>query len=122
MKLQISILLLTFITLSSCKKNSTFSNPEVIIKQQGIIRVECNDCSIIYQVNDKSFTNSISNGSSDIPFFYASDFDLKTKVTSNEEQNIRVIIIDSYGRVVSNELNSKLKGEISVKNFAINTK
>jgi len=75
-----------------------------------------------YHINNKDFNVSVSNGSNDIPFYYTSDFKLKTEVVSNEDQNIRVLVIDSFGRVVSNELNTRGKGEVSKMEFAIKTK
>jgi hypothetical protein len=121
MRLQISLLLIFIISLSSCSKDSTFSNPEVVINREGILRIECTNCEVNYHVNSKDFNISV-NESNDIPFYYVADFNLKTEVVSKEDQNIRVLVIDSFGRVVSNELISKLKGEVSKMEFAITTR
>jgi hypothetical protein len=122
MRLNIGLLVLIFISLNSCTKNSTFSNPEIAISNEGILRIECENCDVNYHINNKDFNVSVSNGSNDIPFYYTSDFKLKTEVVSNEDQNIRVLVIDSFGRVVSNELNTRGKGEVSKMEFAIKTK
>jgi len=122
MKLYITLLAFIFISLSSCTKNSTFSNPEIIVSQEGVLRIECENCDVNYHINNKDFNVSALTGSNDIPFYYTSDSKLKTEVVSKEEQNIRVLVIDSFGRVVSNELSTREKGEISKMEFAIKTK
>lgn len=93
----------------------------MVINREGILRVECTNCEVNYHVNNKDFSISI-NESNDIPFYYAADFNLKTEVVSKEDQNIRVLVIDSFGRVVSNDLSSKLKDEVSKMEFAITTR
>lgn len=65
---------------------------------------------------------SVKDGSEDIPFFYVTDFELKTQVKSLEDQGIRLMVIDSYGRVISNELNSCVQGEVREGSFRINAK
>nr|WP_294877363.1 hypothetical protein [uncultured Pedobacter sp.] len=122
MKLYIGLLALIFISLSSCTKNSTFSNPEIAISKEGILRIECENCDVNYHINNKDFNVSVSDGSNDIPFYYTSDFKLKTEVVSKADQNIRVLVIDSFGRIVSNELSTREKGEISKMEFAIKIK
>ncbi|WP_214226813.1 hypothetical protein [Pedobacter sp. B4-66] len=121
MRVHISLLLFIIISLSSCSKDSGFSNPEVVVSKEGLLRVECANCEVNYRINNKDFSVSV-NESNDIPFYYTGDFNLKTEVVSKEEQNIRILVIDSFGRVVSNELSSKLKGEVSKKEFAIVTR
>jgi hypothetical protein len=122
MRFYIGLFAFVLITLSSCKKDSTFSNPEIVVSKEGILRIECENCDVKFHTSVKEFNGSILNGSKDIPFYYTSDFKLKTEVVSKENQNIRVLVIDSFGRVVSNELSSKVKGEVSKMEFAITTK
>lgn len=118
-----TLLILLILSFSSCKKESlTDDLSNVVFSNKGILRVECNDCQISYSVQDKDFNVSVKDGSEDIPFFYVTDFNLKTQLKSLEDQGIRLMIIDSYGRVVSNELSSCLQGEIRKGSFRINTK
>lgn len=95
---------------------------DVILYNKGILRVECNDCQLNYSVLSKDFNVNIKEGSQDIPFFYISDFKLKTQVKSLENQGIRLLIIDSSGRVVSNELSECSEGEVRQGSFQINAK
>nr|WP_068892553.1 hypothetical protein [Pedobacter panaciterrae] len=122
MKLHTYLFAIIFLSLSSCTKNSTFSNPEVVVSKEGILRIECEKCDVNYHINNKDFNVSVVNGSNDIPFYYTSDFNLKTEVVSKEEQNIRVLVIDSFGRIVSNELSARVKGEVSKMEYAIKTR
>ena len=123
MKMSYSLLLFSLLSLFSCKKDSSFDNiPDTVIKDQGVLRVECSDCKINYVVENKTFNTAIKDGSNDIAFFYTAAFNLKTKLTSNVVQNIRVVVLDSYGRVVSNELISCKKGEVVDNTFAISSK
>lgn len=107
----------------SCKKQDfTDDLSGVVMNNKGILRVECNDCEVNYSVQKKAYNVNIKNGSEDIPFFYVSDFNLKTQVKSLEAQGIRLVVIDSFGRVVSNELNTCLQGEVREGSFRINAK
>lgn len=118
-----TLLILLILSFSSCKKESLTNDlSNVVLNNKGILRVECNDCQISYSVQSKDYNVNIKNGSEDIPFFYVSDFNLKTQVKSLENQGIRLMIIDSFGRVVSNELNSCLQGEVREGSFRINAK
>lgn len=109
--------------LSSCKKdNSLDSLDHVILKREGLLRVECSNCEVSYQVNSKDFKVGIDQGSNDMAFYYSGDFALVTEVLSKEEQKIRVLVVDSFGRVVSNELNKWSAGERRKKTFEINIK
>ncbi|MNK40413.1 hypothetical protein D3C87_590620 [compost metagenome] len=124
MKMKIStLLILLILSFSSCKKESLTNDlSNVVLNNKGILRVECNDCQISYSVQNKDYNVNIKNGSEDIAFFYVTDFNLKTQVKSLENQGIRLMIIDSFGRVVSNELNSCLQGEVREGSFRINAK
>ncbi|MBC8986455.1 hypothetical protein H9X96_11765 [Pedobacter sp. N36a] len=117
------LLLVAIAFLGSCKKdNSLDSLDHVILKREGLLRVECSKCEVTYQVNNKDFKVGIDEGSNDMPFFYSGDFALVTEVLSKEEQKIRVLVVDSFGRVVSNELNKWSAGERRRKTFEINIK
>lgn len=124
MKMKIStLLILLILSFSSCKKESLTNDlSNVVLNNKGILRVECNDCQISYSVQNKDYNVNIKNGSEDIAFFYVTDFNLKTQVKSLENQGIRLMVIDSFGRVVSNELNSCLQGEVREGSFRINAK
>lgn len=118
-----SLLLFCLLSLFSCKKDSSFDNiPDTAIKDEGVLRVECSDCKINYVVENKTFNTSIKDGSNDIPFFYVAAFNLKTKLVSNVAQNIRLMILDSNGSIVSNELISCKKGEVVENTFAVGSK
>jgi competence protein ComGF len=116
-------LLFILVFLSSCKKDTSLDNlSNVILKREGLLRVECNDCEINYQVNSKAYNVDIDKGSNDIAFFYSGDFDLKTEVVSKANQKIRLLVMDSFGRVISNELNTWSAGEVRKQTFMINVK
>lgn len=122
MKISTLLILLIF-SFSSCKKESLTNDlSNVVLNNKGILRVECNDCQISYSVQNKEYNVSVKDGSEDIPFFYVTDFYLKTQLKSLENQGIRLVVIDSYGRVVSNELSSCLQGEVREGSFRINAK
>lgn len=95
---------------------------DVVNNKEGVLRVECNNCSINYTVAQKVYNADVKDGSEDLRFTYLSDFKLQTKVASNEDQNIRVMVIDSEGRVVSNELKSWSAGETQSGSFMIKTR
>lgn len=116
-----AVLAVIFILLNSCSKDTSFNELDIIATDEGLLRIECNNCEVNYSVNKKEFNVHV-NGSNDIPFYYSGDFDLKTKVISKEDQNIRIMVVDSYGRIVSNELNKCKEGQISKNNFAIKSK
>jgi competence protein ComGF len=123
MKIQYTLLLFILVFLSSCKKDTSLDNlSNVILKREGLLRVECNDCEINYQVNSKAYNVDIDKGSNDIAFFYSGDFDLKTEVVSKANQKIRLLVMDSFGRVISNELNTWSAGEVRKQTFMINVK
>lgn len=118
-----TLLILLILSFSSCKRESLTNDlSNVVLNNKGILRVECNDCQISYSVQNKDYNVSIKDGSEDIAFFYVTDFDLKTQLKSLEKQGIRLMIIDSYGRVVSNELNAFAQGEVLQRSFKINAK
>lgn len=118
-----TLLILLILSFCSCKKESLTNDlSNVVLNNKGILRVECSDCQISYSVQNKDYKVSVRDGSEDIPFFYVTDFNLKTQVKSMENQGIRLMIIDSYGRVVSNELSSCLQGEVREGSFRINAK
>ena len=123
MKIQYTLLLFILVFLSSCKKDTSLDNlSNVILKREGLLRVECHDCEINYQINSKAYNVEIDKGSNDIAFFYSGDFDLKTEVVSKANQKIRLLVVDSFGRVISNELNTWSAGEVRKQTFMINVK
>lgn len=123
MKISTTLLILLILSFCSCKKESlTRDLSDVVLNNKGILRVECSDCQISYSVQNKDYNVNVKDGSEDIPFFYATDFNLKTQVKSLEAQGIRLMVIDSYGRVVSNELSSLGKGEVREGSFRINAR
>lgn len=123
MKISTPLLILLTLSFYSCKKQAlTDDLSNVVFNNKGILRVECGDCQVSYSVQNKDYNVNIKDGSQDIPFFYVTDFNLKTQVKSLEAQGIRLMVIDSYGRVVSNELNSCFKGEVREGSFKINAK
>jgi len=123
MKIQYTLFLFILVFLSSCKKDTSLDNlSNVILKREGLLRVECNDCEVNYQVNSKAYNVEIDKGSNDIAFFYSGDFDLKTEVVSKANQKIRLLVMDSFGRVISNELNTWSAGEVRKQTFIINVK
>jgi competence protein ComGF len=123
MKISTTLLILLILSFCSCKKESlTDDLSNVVLNNKGILRVECNDCQVSYSVQNKDYNVNIKDGSEDIPFFYITDFNLKTQVKSLEAQGIRLMVIDSYGRVVSNELNSCKEGEVREGTFTIKAK
>lgn len=101
-------IIFTFFCLSlaftSCKKDSGLDPlSNVLFTKDGVIRVECADCMLNYTVINDQYKVGIKN-SEDVKFSYVSDFELKTTIQSPKKQMIRLIVIDSYGRTVSNEL------------------
>ncbi len=123
MKAIYPLLLFIVVALSSCKKdNSLDSLSQVILKREGLLRVECNKCEVNYQINNKEYSVGIDKGSNDMAFYYSGDVDLKTEVVSKEDQKIRVLVMDSFGRIVSNELNKWTEGESRKQTFVINIK
>jgi len=116
-------LILLILSFASCKKESLTNDLSgVVFNNKGVLRVECSDCQLNYSVQGKDYNVAIKNGSEDISFFYLTDFNLTTQLKSLEAQGIRLMIIDSFGRVVSNELSTCLEGEIRKGSFRINAK
>lgn len=107
---------------TSCKKQTGFDPlSNVVFSKNGVIRIECADCKLEYTVLDNNFAIDIKN-SKDVQFSYVSDFELKTNINSKTEQNIRLAVFDSYGRIVSNELASFKPGEYKADTFKIRIK
>jgi len=104
---------------ASCKKDANIDPlTNVVFAKSGTIRVECEKCSLTYSVLKENYTIEVIN-SKDIQFSYISDFNLKTTITANTPQNIRLAVFDSYGRQVSNELNTYDPGEYQTDSFSI---
>ena len=115
----LTLLFIAALLLTGCKKDSS-SDPlsDVVFSKDGVIRVECADCMIQYQVLDNKNTVEVKN-SEDIRFSYVSDVELKTTINSSQQQNIRLAVFDAYGRVVSNELTTVSAGEARTASFRI---
>jgi hypothetical protein len=116
-------LTLLFISLSllfvGCKKSSELDPlSNVIFSKDGLIRVECADCSLNYSVLNHNFDVPVKN-STDIKFSYVSDFELKTSISANKKQNIRLVVFDAYGRIISNELTAVDQGVSKIDKFNI---
>lgn len=70
----------------------------------GIIRVECKDCRLSYQINKKTDVIEIMNGNVDKFFYPKKNSHLSTSLKSNIDQMIRLIIFDPNGNIIKNEL------------------
>ncbi|RAJ37140.1 hypothetical protein [Pedobacter cryoconitis] len=104
---------------TSCKKDSGLDPlSNVLFAKDGVIRVECADCTLNYTVINDKYAVGIKN-SEDVKFSYVSDFELKTTIQSPKKQLIRLIVMDSYGRTVSNELTAIDAGEPKTDSFKI---
>ncbi|MGY0041361.1 hypothetical protein [Pedobacter sp. NJ-S-72] len=71
-----------------------------------------------YTVLHDNYAVDIKN-SEDVKFSYVSDFELKTTINSTKQQTIRLLVIDSYGRTVSNQLTSIDPGAPKTDSFKI---
>lgn len=112
------IICISLIT-AGCKKDADIDPlTNVVFAKSGIIRVECSSCSVTYSVLDDNYTINVIN-SKDIVFDYVSDFKLKTSITASTKQNIRLAVFDSYGRQISNELNTYDPGQDQMDTFSI---
>jgi len=108
--------------LMGCKKESALDPlSNVLFSKAGIIRVECADCVLNYTVLKDNYAVDIVNNE-DVKFNYTSDFELKTTINAQKQQTIRLIVFDSYGRLISNELSTLDSGEIKTDSFKIQIK
>lgn len=104
---------------TGCAKNSSLDPlSEVVLPKDGMIRVECADCSLTYTVLKDNFAVKVTN-SEDVKFTYVSSFELKTSINSKTKQTIRLAVFDSYGRIISNELATIDQGDAKVDTFKI---
>jgi hypothetical protein len=118
---KISCLLISLLLLcSNCKKGNDTLDPlsYVIVPKQGIIRVECAECTFNYTVLDHTYAIQVKN-SQDIPYSYISNFELKTAISAVRKQVVRLTILDAYGRIISNELNGINAGDQQTDSFKI---
>lgn len=116
------LLLCICLLFASCKKQTALDPlSNVVFSKNGVIRIECADCKLEYTVLDNNFAIDVKN-SKDVQFSYVSDFELKTNINSNANQNIRLAVFDSYGRIISNELASFKPGEFKTDTFKIKIK
>ena len=80
-------------------------------KPFGILRIECNDCQMIYTVNHKKFTVDIREGNEDRFIYPKNNSSLNTLIKSNDNQMIRVLAINANGKVVSNVLDTFIRDQ-----------
>lgn len=114
--------LLTSIAIMGCKKESGLDPlSSVVFSKNGIIRVECADCHFNYTVLKDSQSFDITDNQ-DIKFSYFSDIDLRTTINTKEQQVVRLVVFDAYGRIISNELSALEKGAYKINNFKISIK
>jgi hypothetical protein len=98
------------------KKKTTPKNPQSVVLQNylhlrngkplGILRIECADCSLLYSIDNIDSSIYIKNGNQDRFIFPKNNSYLHTKIVSNKEQMIRVLVINPNGEVISNVLDS----------------
>ncbi|KIO75021.1 hypothetical protein TH53_23170 [Pedobacter lusitanus] len=104
---------------TGCKKDSGLDPlSNVLFAKDGVIRVECTDCMLNYTILRDNYVVDVKN-SGDFKFSYVSDFELKTTINSTKQQTIRLIVIDSYGRTVSNQLTNLDPGAPKTDSFQI---
>lgn len=116
---KITYLFFLIILLASCKKDAALDPlAYVIFPKNGIIRVECADCSLNYTVLNTNYTVQVKN-SQDITFSYISDFELKTTIDTQKKQVVRLTVFDSYGRIITNELQTLNPGDNKTDYFKI---
>lgn len=107
---------------TGCKKDSGLDPlSNVLFTKDGVIRVECTDCLLNYTVADNNYAVAVKN-SEDVKFSYLSDFELKTTINSKKRQTIRLLVLDSYGRTVSNQLTAVDPGAPKNDSFKIKIK
>jgi hypothetical protein len=82
-------------------------------KPFGILRVECNDCQLIYTVNYNKYILEIKNGNEDRFIYPKPNTFVTTTLKSNDNQMIRVLAINPNGKIVSNVLDSFKRDEVS---------
>ena len=109
---------LTLLFAGCAKKSSLDPLSDVVFPKDGLIRVECTDCSLTYTVLKDNFAVNVAN-SEDVKFTYLSSFELKTSINSKTKQTIRLAVFDSYGRIISNELATVEQGDAKVNTFSI---
>jgi hypothetical protein len=109
------IFILSLFCLTGCKKETI--EPDST-SPTGLLRVECDDCEVRYTVGDKEFTKEIEGQNSDISFPYKAGMRLVTQISSEHEQSIRVLVIDSNGNIVSNQLTFLNSGEVKRDSFS----
>lgn len=80
-------------------------------KPFGILRIECNDCQMIYTVNRKRFTVNVREGNEDRFIYPKINTSVNTLIKSNENQMIRVLAINANGKVVSNVLDTFIRDQ-----------
>lgn len=123
MKILFPILLsCLFLSLLSCKKEAAKPDiTETVMINEGLLRIECSDCDIKYVINKKQFTETVKDGNADLSFSYQVGYNLSTQIISKKDQNIRLLILNSQGQIISNELVSFLNGEVRNDNFDLDT-
>jgi len=120
MKKKYLLLFTLLLCLFSCKKDG-LNDPlsGVVFNKEGVLRIECNQCTINYTIYDQKFNANIDSGSKDLSFSYLDDVQLKTQLLSKEDQKVRIVIIDASGRIISNELKDLNQGQVQENTFNI---
>jgi hypothetical protein len=112
------LLLSCNLLLFSCKKGSPVDDmTDVIVINEGLLRVECGECEIKYTINKKEFKETIKDGNVDLSFSYQRGYNLQTQIISKKEQSIRLLVLNAQGHVISNELTPCSSGEIRNSSF-----
>jgi hypothetical protein len=88
-------------------------------KPFGILRVECNDCQMIYTVNKKEFVVDIKEGNEDRFIYPKPNSYIKTHLKSHDNQMIRVLAINPNGKIVSNVLDTFVRDQQSKNEYSM---
>lgn len=109
--------------LASCEKSALSDDISSLVEvNEGVLRVECSDCELTYKINRKEVSEKIKEGNRDISFSYSIGSILNTQIISKTDQSIRLLILDSDGMVISNELVACTQGEIKRSRFYLESK
>jgi hypothetical protein len=88
-------------------------------KPFGILRVECNDCQLIYTVNRIDSVVDIKEGNEDRFIYPKPDSYVKTHLKSHDNQMIRVLAINPNGKIVSNVLDTFRRDQQSKNTYSM---
>lgn len=135
LKVSLYIILSFFLSCTGTKKKETKvqkkkskPNKEVYYlhlhrgKAIGILRVECKDCKFTYTINNKDSIINVLNGNEDRFLYPKRKSYIDTHLQSNENQMIRILIIDPNGNIVSNILDTFKRGQTTNNKYLITYK